>query len=119
MSITGVLIAALIVGGTGVFIGVFLGIAGKKFAVEVDEKEEAILAELPGNNCGGCGYAGCSGLAAAIAKGEAPDVYKRQDVLSVGQEITAKIVDLNEADKKISLSMKALENAEAQEETEE
>ena len=42
MSITGVLIAALIVGGTGVFIGVFLGIAGKKFAVEVDEKEEAI-----------------------------------------------------------------------------
>ena len=29
MSITGVLIAALIVGGTGVFIGVFLGIAGK------------------------------------------------------------------------------------------
>ena len=29
--------------------------------------------------------------------------------MTVGQEITAKIVDLNEADKKISLSMKALE----------
>lgn len=36
-------------------------------------------------------------------------VEKPADVLSVGQEITAKIVDLNEADKKISLSMKALE----------
>ena len=48
MSITGVLIAALIVGGTGVFIGVFLGIAGKKFAVEVDEKEAAVREELPG-----------------------------------------------------------------------
>ena len=36
-------------------------------------------------------------------------VDKPSDVLSVGQEITAKIVDLNEADKKISLSMKALE----------
>ena len=72
MSITGVLIAALIVGGTGVFIGVFLGIAGKKFAVEVDEREEAIMGVLPGNNCGGCGYPGCDGLAAAIAKGEAP-----------------------------------------------
>ena len=36
-------------------------------------------------------------------------VEKPSDVLSVGQEITAKIVDLNEADKKISLSMKALE----------
>lgn len=36
-------------------------------------------------------------------------VDKPSDVLSIGQEITAKIVDLNEADKKISLSMKVLE----------
>lgn len=71
MSITGIIIAAAIVGGTGLFIGVFLGVAGKKFSVEVDEREEAILGVLPGNNCGGCGYAGCSGLAAAIVKGEA------------------------------------------------
>lgn len=39
-------------------------------------------------------------------------VEKPSDVLEVGQEITAKIVDLNEADKKISLSMKALETEE-------
>ena len=71
MSVTGIILAAVIVGGTGLFIGVFLGVAGKKFAVEVDEREEAILGVLPGNNCGGCGYAGCSGLAAAIVKGEA------------------------------------------------
>ena len=57
MNITAVIIAAVIVGGTGLFIGVFLGLAGKKFAVEVDEREEAILGVLPGNNCGGCGYA--------------------------------------------------------------
>lgn len=69
--LSGIIIAAVIVGGTGLFIGIFLGISGKKFAVEVDEKEEAILSLLPGNNCGGCGYPGCSGLAAAIAKGEA------------------------------------------------
>ncbi len=36
-------------------------------------------------------------------------VEKPADVLSVGQEITAKVVDLNVEDKKISLSMKALE----------
>lgn len=71
MSITGVLFAAMIVGGTGLFIGVFLGFAGKKFAVEVNEQEEAIMNILPGNNCGGCGYAGCAGLASAIVKGEA------------------------------------------------
>ena len=35
MNITAVIIAAVIVGGTGLFIGVFLGLAGKKFAVEV------------------------------------------------------------------------------------
>ena len=71
MNITAIILAAVVVGGTGLFIGVFLRIAGKKFAVEVDEREEAILGVLPGNNCGGCGYAGCSGLAAAIVKGEA------------------------------------------------
>ncbi|WP_394922456.1 30S ribosomal protein S1 [uncultured Robinsoniella sp.] len=38
-------------------------------------------------------------------------VEKPSDVLSVGQAITAKVVDFNEDDKKISLSMKALENA--------
>ena len=44
---------------------------GKKFAVEVDEKEEQIRALLPGNNCGACGFPGCDGAAAAIAKGDA------------------------------------------------
>lgn len=70
--VTGIVIAAVLVGGVGLFIGVFLGVAGKKFAVEVDEKEILVREELPGNNCGGCGYPGCDGLAAAIAKGEAP-----------------------------------------------
>lgn len=68
----GVVKAAGMVGFVGLFIGVFLGIAAIKFKVKVDEKEEAVLGLLPGNNCGGCGFAGCSGLAAAIAKGEAP-----------------------------------------------
>ncbi|MBQ1247687.1 MAG: 30S ribosomal protein S1 [Clostridiales bacterium] len=35
-------------------------------------------------------------------------IEKPADVLSVGQEVTAKIVDFNEADKKISLSIKAM-----------
>ena len=37
-------------------------------------------------------------------------VEKPSDVLKVGQEITAKVVDFNGEDRKISLSMKALEN---------
>ncbi len=68
---TGVFLAVAVVGGVGLFIGLFLGVAAIWFKVKVDEKEEAVLGVLPGNNCGGCGYPGCSGLAAAIAKGEA------------------------------------------------
>lgn len=71
MEIMSIVIAAVVVGTVGILIGLFLGMAGIKFKVQVDEKEEAVLAALPGNNCGGCGFAGCSGLAAAIAKGEA------------------------------------------------
>ena len=70
--ITGIIVAAVVVGCVGIILGFFLGIAGEKFKVETDPREDAILEVLPGNNCGGCGYAGCSGLAAAIAKGEAP-----------------------------------------------
>ena len=47
-------------------------------------------------------------------------VDKPADVLKTGQEITAKVVDFNEADKKISLSIKALlapEPKEVKEET--
>ena len=68
----GALIAAAVVGIVGALLGFFLGFSGEAFKVEVDEREEAICGVLPGNNCGGCGYAGCSGLAAAIVKGEAP-----------------------------------------------
>lgn len=62
----------LVVGILGIIVGLFLGIAAIVFKVKVNEKEEAVLAALPGNNCGGCGYPGCSGLATAIANGEAP-----------------------------------------------
>ena len=72
MSITGILFAVGVVAAVGLFIGIFLGIASVIFKVSVDEREEKIVEVLPGNNCGGCGYPGCSGLAAAIVKGEAP-----------------------------------------------
>ena len=49
-----------------------LAIASKKFAVEVDPRQEAILNVLPGANCGGCGFPGCGGLATAIVEGKAP-----------------------------------------------
>ncbi len=67
----GIIIAAAVVGLIGLFIGLFLGFSAEKFKVPVNEKEEAVRELLPGNNCGGCGYPGCDGLAKAIANGEA------------------------------------------------
>ena len=50
--LTGIIVAALVVGCVGIILGFFLGISGEKFKVEVDPREEAILEVLPGNNCG-------------------------------------------------------------------
>ncbi|MDO4787689.1 MAG: RnfABCDGE type electron transport complex subunit B [Johnsonella sp.] len=71
MNFIGILYASGVVAGVGILIGLMLGVASEKFKVEVDEKEIKIREALPGNNCGGCGYPGCDGLAKAIAKGEA------------------------------------------------
>ena len=49
-----VLVAAGLVGATGLILGVFLGVASEKFKVEVDETEAKIRGALPGNNCGAC-----------------------------------------------------------------
>lgn len=67
----GIVIATLVVGVIGLLIGIALVATGKKFYVEVDERETAVRECLPGNNCGACGYAGCDAVAAAIVKGEA------------------------------------------------
>ena len=70
--LSGILIAAAIIGGVGLFIRAFLGFAGKAFAVPVDEKKRLSGTFFRGANCGGCGFSGCDALASAIAKGEAP-----------------------------------------------
>ena len=48
MNIGAIIAATVLVAAVGLFIGVFLGVAGKKFAVEVDEKEVAVREALPG-----------------------------------------------------------------------
>ena len=87
MNVGAIITATVVVAAVGLFIGIFLGVAGKTFAVETDEREIAVREALPGNNCGGCGYPGCDGLAAAIAKGEAP-----VNGCPVGGEPAAKII---------------------------
>jgi len=63
---TEILFPALAVGAIALVLGGLLAFASIVFKVETDEREEQIGEILPGANCGGCGYAGCSAFAKAI-----------------------------------------------------
>ncbi|HML67219.1 MAG TPA: RnfABCDGE type electron transport complex subunit B [Clostridia bacterium] len=66
-----ILYAIAALGGLGILFGLVLGLADKKFAVEVDERVSAVRAAVAGANCGACGYAGCDAYAEAVVRGEA------------------------------------------------
>lgn len=66
------LAALLAIGGIGLVAGLGLAVASKIFYVYIDPLILEIEELLPGANCGGCGYPGCSGSAQAIAAGKAP-----------------------------------------------
>ncbi|NLY09180.1 MAG: RnfABCDGE type electron transport complex subunit B [Tissierellia bacterium] len=67
-----IIIAVAVVGIMGLLFGALLSVAANIFHVEVDEKVVLVRAELPGANCGACGFPGCDGLATAIALKDGP-----------------------------------------------
>ena len=69
---TTVLYAVAVLGILGALFGFVLAYASKVFAVETDPRQDAIVEALPGANCGGCGFAGCSNYAEAVVKNGAP-----------------------------------------------
>lgn len=65
------LIPAMILGGIAVVAAVGLGVAARVFYVDEDPRIKGLTDLLPGANCGGCGFAGCSAYAAAVVEGQA------------------------------------------------
>ena len=63
-----ILIAVISLGAIGLVSAVILYVASKKFAVYEDPRIAKVAEVLPQANCGGCGYPGCSGFAAACVK---------------------------------------------------
>jgi len=63
-----VLSAILLVCAVGLVAAVLLVVASIIFAVPVDETAVKVRECLPGANCGACGFSGCDGYAAALAK---------------------------------------------------
>ena len=64
-----ILIAVIVLGAIGLIAAIVLFAASKKFAVYEDPRIAQVSELLPGANCGGCGFPGCSGMAEAIVKG--------------------------------------------------
>ena len=87
----------------GGLLGLALAIAAKVFAVKVDERIPALQEKLPGANCGGCGYAGCSALAEAIVKGEA----KPSACVVGGNEVAAEIAKIMGVEAEAPVRMRA------------
>ena len=67
-----ILLSIAVLGVLGAIFGALLAVAAKIFHVEVDPRQAAVREALAGANCGGCGFPGCDGYAAAVARGEAP-----------------------------------------------
>lgn len=63
------------------------GVCRIVFKVQKDERIPLIEETLPGANCGGCGFAGCSAYAEAVANGEAAC-----DLCAVGGAEVAKYI---------------------------
>ncbi|GEM_PF-1241082 len=63
-----ILSSVLTLGIIALIAAMILFICAKKFAVDEDPRLGQVAAILPQANCGGCGFPGCSGFAAACFK---------------------------------------------------
>lgn len=68
------LAAVLTLTGLCLLLATALIIANKLFFVQTNEKLEILQSLLPQNNCGACGYPGCSAFAEALLKNETQPV---------------------------------------------
>ena len=89
-----ILIAVIVLGAIGLIAAVVLFAASKKFAVYEDPRIAQVSELLPGANCGGCGFPGCSGMADALVKGA--DAGSLDGLLCPvgGAETMGKVADL-------------------------
>ena len=89
-----ILIAVLVLGAIGLIAALVLYVCSKKFAVYEDPRIAQVTEQLPGAKCGGCGVAGCGGLADALVKGADAGSLEGLMCPVGGQEVMGKVADL-------------------------
>ena len=97
MGILVLIVSVASMGGIGLILSLILVVADKKLAVKEDPRVEKALEALPGINCGACGFAGCSGFAAAVAAGEVSVSGCKPGGQAVAAQL-AKILGVEEAE---------------------
>ncbi len=80
----------IVMGCLGATVGIGLALASKIFYVYIDPKIEAVDEVLPGANCGGCGFPGCSSNAEAIVAGKSSP----SSCVAAGPEVAAEIAEI-------------------------
>lgn len=89
-----ILIAVIVLGAIGLIAAVVLFAVSKKFAVKEDPRIGQVSEVLPQANCGGCGFPGCSGMAAACVKAADSGSLDGLSCPVGGQEVMSKIADI-------------------------
>lgn len=89
-----ILSAVAVLGLIALVASVILYACSKKFAVEEDPRIGLVSEVLPQANCGGCGFPGCSGLAAALVKAADSGSLEGVSCPVGGQEVMSKVADL-------------------------
>ena len=89
-----ILTAVIVLGSIALIAAVILYVCSKKFAVKEDPRLPLVTAALPGANCGGCGYPGCSGMADALVKGADAGSIEGLTCPVGGAEVMSKVADL-------------------------
>ena len=89
-----IVIAVIVLGGIGLIAALVLYACSKKFAVFEDPRIAQVGELLPGANCGGCGFPGCSGMASALVKGADAGSLDGLSCPVGGAETMSKVADL-------------------------
>ncbi len=86
--------AVIVLGVIAILAAAVLYVCSKKFAVYEAPRIGQVAEILPGANCGGCGFPGCSGMADALVKGCDAGSIDGLNCPVGGAEVMSKVADL-------------------------
>ena len=89
-----ILSAVIVLGSIALVAAVILYVCSKKFAVKEDPRLALVSEALPGANCGGCGFPGCSGMADALVKAADAGSLEGLNCPVGGPDVMGKVADL-------------------------